>query len=330
MNKNIITYLLSIIFVFSVLDAAAFAQEENTKPAFGVWLQQFRTEASEKGIRRETLDAALNNLEPLPRIIELDRKQPEFTLTFQEYKDRVVPESRIGRAINKFKENRSLLQKIGEQFNVQPRFIVALWAIETDLGRLDGGFSVMDALATLAYDGRRAGYFRKELLEALHLINDGHATPDEMRGSWAGAMGQFQFMPSTVRGYWVDYNGNGHLDIWKDPGEAMASAANYLSKSGWKIDETWGREVQLPVAFDTGMAKLSLRKPLSEWQELGVRSADGNNLPERNLHASLVIVEDGGPAFLVYKNFRILLNWNRSTFFAVSAGYLSDRLNGLR
>lgn len=327
--KSLKVCLLAAIIMLSFLHNIVSASETESKPDFGAWLSKFRDEASLKGIRKEILDTALSNLEPIPRILELDLKQPEFILTFSEYKARVVSESRVNNAINRFKENRSLLREIAQQFQVQPRFIVALWGIESDFGRIDGGFPVIAALATLAYDGRRANYFRNELLEALRIINDGQAVPEEMIGSWAGAMGQLQFMPSTVRRFWVDYNKNSRLDLWKTPVEALASAANYLSKLGWRGDETWGREVKLPAGFKAGLAQLSIQKPLSEWQKLGINSVDGKDLPDRNLDASLVIVEDGGPAFLVYRNYRILLNWNRSTFFAVSVGYLADRLNGL-
>lgn len=300
--------------------------EENTEASFTFWLEEFREEALQKGISEATIKAAFKGLKPIPRVIELDRNQPEFKLTFRQYLDRAVPKSRVKAARKKYRENHVLLEKIGARFEVQPRFLVALWAIETDFGRNKGNFSVVASIVTLAYDGRRSAYFRDELYDALRIIDGGYVSLDEMKGSWAGAMGQLQFMPSTVRKYWIDYNRNSRLDIWNNSVEALASAANYLSKVGWQADQTWGRKVNLPEGFDTVVAGLDIRKRLSRWQELGVRRADGGDLPKRDLLASLVIVEKDGPAFLVYDNYRLIMEWNRSTFFALSVGYLSDRL----
>jgi len=319
--------LLSLISLFVV--PAAFCENENTGGSFTIWLEEFREEALQKGISEGTIEAALKDLKPISRVIELDRNQPEFKLTFRQYLKRVVPESRVKKARRKYRENHVLLEKIGKQFGVQPRFLVALWAVETDFGRNKGGFSVVASIVTLAYDGRRSAYFRNELYDALRIIDGGYVLPNKMKGSWAGAMGQLQFMPSTVRKYWVDYNRNGRLDIWNTPAEALASAANYLSMAGWQPDQTWGRRVKLPPGFDTVVAGLDIRKRLSQWQELGVRRVDGRDLPKRDLLASLVIVGKDGPAFLVYDNYRLILDWNRSTFFAISVGYLSDHLRGI-
>ncbi|HIF09667.1 MAG TPA: lytic murein transglycosylase, partial [Sneathiellales bacterium] len=185
--------------------------DENSK--FNTWLANLRSEALQSGIRTDIADAALSSIQPLPRVIELDRKQPEFTMTFDEYLGNVVPRSRVIKGLNKLAENRELLTKIGAQYGVQPRFIVAFWGIETDFGRHTGGFSVINALATLAFDGRRSAYFRKELLNALQILNDGHIAPNDMKGSWAGAMGQCQFMPSSFLNFAVDNDGDGRRDI---------------------------------------------------------------------------------------------------------------------
>jgi membrane-bound lytic murein transglycosylase B len=293
---------------------------------FDAWLAELRAEAQAKGISDRILDAALGQIKPIPRVIELDRRQPEFRLTFRQYLDRVVPASRIKKGRAKFRANRALLEEIGAKIGVQPRFIVALWGIETDFGRVTGGFKVIPALATLAFDGRRGAYFRKELLHALQILDEGHISPQAMVGSWAGAMGQSQFMPSSFLAYAIDYDGDGRRDIWTTRQDVFASAANYLAKSGWRADQTWGREVILPAGFDAAMADLKVRKSIGDWQALGVRRADGGDLPKRRLAASIVLPEKGkmSPAYMVYNNYRTTLRWNRSTYFALAVGLLSD------
>ena len=309
--------LISVLSLFAVPGSA-----EN----FQIWLGKLRVEAEGKGISRSVLDEALAGIQPIPRVIELDRRQPEFTLTFTQYRDRVVPQSRIKKGRVKYQENRDLLEEIGGKIGVQPRFIVALWGIETDFGRVTGGFKVIPALATLAYDGRRSAFFRKELLNALQILHEGHIAPKEMMGSWAGAMGQSQFMPSSFLAHAVDYDGDGRRDIWTTRPDVFASAANYLAKSGWRADQTWGREVKLPRDFDFALADLKVRKPIGGWQALGVRQPDGGDLPTRQLSASIVLPEKGKmtPAYLVYSNYRTTLRWNRSTYFALAVGLLSD------
>ena len=293
---------------------------------FQIWLGKLRVEAEGKGISQSILDEALAGIQPIPRVIELDRRQPEFTLTFTQYRDRVVPQSRIKKGRVKYQENRDLLEEIGGKIGVQPRFIVALWGIETDFGRVTGGFKVIPALATLAHDGRRSAFFRKELLNALQILHEGHIAPKEMMGSWAGAMVQSQFMPSSFLAHAVDYDGDGRRDIWTTRPDVFASAANYLVKSGWRADQTWGREVKLPRDFDFALADLKVRKPIGGWQALGVRQPDGGDLPTRQLSASIVLPEKGkmSPAYLVYSNYRTTLRWNRSTYFALAVGLLSD------
>jgi len=309
--------LTSAILIFAVPSSAN---------NFENWLEKLRVEALEKGISRAVLDEALIGIRPVPRVIELDRRQPEFTLTFEQYRDRVVPRSRIKKGRKKYQENRKLLEEIGRKIGVQPRFIVALWGIETDFGRVTGGFKVVSALATLAHDGRRSSYFRGELLNALQILDEGHIAPKEMKGSWAGAMGQSQFMPSSFLAYAVDYDGDGRRDIWTTRADVFASAANYLAKSGWRADQTWGRQVKLPSDFSPTLAGLKVRKPIDSWQALGVRRSDGNDLPVRQLSASIVLPDKGkmSPAYMVYNNYRVTLRWNRSIYFALAVGLLSD------
>ena len=300
-----------------------------TDPAFAAWLTELRAEARDAGISKQTLDASFKGVAPIARIIELDRRQPESTLTFEQYVDRIVSKARIDRGRARLAEHSPLLQEVAVKFGVQPRFIVALWGIETNFGQNTGGFSVIAALSTLAFDGRRSKYFRGELLAALRIVEQGHIKPENMKGSWAGAMGQSQFMPSSFVTYAYDYDGDGAKDIWNTSADVFASAANYLSGVGWNADITWGREVRLPEGFDPALADIKVVKRLSEWQTLGVRRADGRDLPVRDLPASVVYPgKVGGSAYVVYDNYRALLRWNRSLYFATAVGLLSDKIAG--
>jgi membrane-bound lytic murein transglycosylase B len=301
--------------------------------SFDQWLTQLRKDALADGISDATLDAALKDVKLIERVIELDRSQPEFTLTFVQYLERVVPVSRQNKAKARFDEHRDLLKEIGQTYGVQPRFVVALWGIETDFGRVQGGFKVIPALVTLAYDGRRSEFFRKELMDALHIIEEGHISAEEMNGSWAGAMGQSQFMPSSFRQYAQDYDKDGHKDIWTTQSDVFASAANYLKSVGWQDDMTWGREVKLPssgvASPDMAMAlhDNKTKKSLPEWTKLGMLSADGSALPTRPLQARLVLPDGAdGPAYLVYANYEAILRWNRSNYFAIAVGTLADSM----
>jgi peptidoglycan lytic transglycosylase B len=296
---------------------------------FSGWLEGVRAEARANGISESTISLALSGLTPLPRVIELDRNQPESTLRFEEYLARVVSEKRVeqGRAL--MAENAALLQQVSQRFGVQPRFIVALWGVESDYGRLTGEFNVVAALATLAYDGRRSAYFRKELLQALRIVDAGHISPAAMTGSWAGAMGQNQFMPSSFLDFAVDFDGDGRRDIWSNRADVFASIANYLALTGWNGTESWGRQVRLPAGFDQSLITLDQRRSLEEWSRLGVTLADGGALPATGPMASLAQPAGrGGAAYLVYDNYRTVLRWNRSLYFATAVGHLADRLGG--
>lgn len=295
------------------------------EPTFAEWLDDLRHEAKHRGIRAETLDRALADLAPIPRVIELDRDQPEFKLTFAQYLARVVPDSRVHRGQDKLRANRVLLDRVAERYGVPSRFIVALWGIESDFGRLTGGFSVIAALATLAFDGRRSDYFRKELFDALAILDQGHISPERMTGSWAGAMGQSQFMPSSFVRYAVDFDGDGRRDIWNTRADVFASAANYLEKAGWRRDRGWGFEVRLPAKFDPALAGLDGTRALAVWRSLGVAMADGSALPDGKGDTAIVLPSGGeGPAYLVSENFAVILKWNRSTYFALAVGHLAD------
>ena len=318
-------YLAFLLIVFGL--SISLVSNTNAED-FDTWLDKLKTEAKRQGISQKTIDNSLIGIKPIRRVIELDRKQPEFTLTFAEYLKRVVSDRRIRIGKSKLKEHEELLKEISLKYGVQSRYIVALWGIETDFGRITGGFPVISSLATLAYDGRRSKFFRKELLLALKIVDGGHILAKDMVGSWAGAMGQNQFMPSSFHAYAVDYDKDGSKDIWKTLPDIFASIANYLSKSGWQADQTWGRPVSLPENFSRKFLGRKLKKPLGEWQQLGVRKLSGQDLPKRNLLSSIIRPEKGqiGPAFLIYNNYEVILKWNRSNYFATAVGTLSDKI----
>ena len=304
------------------------AEPNEKQENFTKWMVEFRTEATAAGISQQTLDRALAEIKvPLKKVITLDRKQPEFTQTVENYVEIRVSDQRINGGRRMMRRYPTWLGRVEDRHKVQRRFIVALWGIETNYGKYTGGIPVIEALVSLAYDGRRSAYFRRELLEALRIVDAGDISLRRMKGSWAGAMGQCQFMPSVFRRYAIDADGDRRRDIWTSVPDVLASAANYLAAAGWKNDQTWGRPVRLPKAFDTSLTGLETRLPLSRWQALGVRRIDGRSLPRREMDASLIIPDGPGTqAYLVYDNFRVLRIWNKSNAFALAVGLLSDRL----
>lgn len=319
--------LAALISWLVVLALFAPARAVAQTQSFSAWLEDFRREALQSEIREVTLDAAFAGIEPIPRIIELDRRQPEVTQTFAEYiRARVTPDLVAeGRAA--LERHRTLLDAVGDRYGVPPRFIVALWGVETRYGKHTGDYPVIGALATLAHDARRASYFRSELLNALRILDEGHISPGRMKGSWAGAMGQNQFMPSSFLTFAVDHDQDGRRDIWTTLADVFASTANYLARSGWKPGHTWGREARLPAGFDPALVGRKVTRTLAQWQALGVRRVDGRDLPVRELSASVILPGgDGGPAFLVYHNYGTILRWNHSDYFGVSVGFLADRI----
>jgi membrane-bound lytic murein transglycosylase B len=301
----------------AVLPAIARAEE-----TFDLWLEGLRRDARAAGVRSSTLDRALAGIAPIPRVIELDRKQPEGRFTFDEYRARVVTDQRVLRGRELAATHARLLSRVQERYGVPARVIVALWGIESNFGTRPGTYSVIASLATLAHEGRRASFFRKELIAALKVIDAGDISPDRMIGSWAGAMGQCQFMPSTFLGYAVDFNGDGRRDIWGTTPDVFASMANYLANMGWDPGLRWGRRVQAPERIRQEGAGLDRRAPIQHWQAKGVRLPDGGDLPVAAVEASLLDMD--GPSYLVYPNFRTIMVWNRSTYFALCVGLLSD------
>ena len=315
-------------FALSAVAAAFLLTGHVAAEPFADWLDGVRAEALANGVGRSALDAALRDLEgPLPRVLELDRKQWKRDVTLDWYLNRVISDERVDRGREMGRRYRSLLTQVGETYGVQPRFILAIWGIETHYGKITGGFPVLGALATLAFDGRRQDFFRGELLEALSIMERERMEPASMLGSWAGAMGQSQFMPTSFSNFAQDYDGDGQRDIWTTEADVFASIAHYLKRHGWRDDITWGRGVKLPPGFDPDLIGLDVTRTIPEWQELGVRRVDGTDLPTRALAASVVAPDyPDGDAFLVYENFRVTLTYNRSSFYATAVGILSDRI----
>jgi membrane-bound lytic murein transglycosylase B len=295
---------------------------------FSGFLAGVRRDASAQGIRPATIDLAFRYIQFLPRVIELDRKQPEHKMTFGEYLAKVVTQQRLDDARRHLVDNWTLLQQVRQRFNVQPRFIVALWGVESDFGRTMGSYFVPAALATLAYEGRRGPMIRAELQAALKILDQGNVRADNMLGSWAGAMGQCQFMPTTFLSYAVDFNGDGRRDIWTDRADVLGSIAHYVSRLGWRGNESWGQEVVVPGNFDSRLAGLDSRRSTAEWAQLGVRPAGGQAFTGREPPAALVFPDGaGGTALLVYDNFRAIKKWNNSTYFAAAVGYIADSID---
>jgi membrane-bound lytic murein transglycosylase B len=296
---------------------------------FSQWLETLRAEALTKGISSATLDTAFTDLQPIPRVIELDRNQPEFKYDLWGYLDLVITESRVKKGRQMLYIHRKLLNKIKTSYGVQPRFLVAFWALETNFGANIGKFPVIGAVATLAHDTRRSGFFRNELLSALKILDEGHINISDMRGSWAGAMGQLQFMPSTFVRFAVDEDKDGRKDIWRSLPDVFGSAANFLSGNGWDSHFTWGRQVYLPKDFNHELTGLGTEMTLSEWRKLGVRRVDGKALKGANIKASLIQTSGSNdPSFLVYGNFRAVMQWNSSHLYALAVCHLADRLEG--
>ena len=319
---------MRLILTLTILISSAFITPAKASQSFDRWLQDVRQEAANKGISQKTINAALTNVQPIPRVVELDRKQPEGRLTFEQYYNRVISKQRIDQGRYLYKKHRNELEKAAKKHGVPANYIVALWGIETSYGDNTGGFKVIPALATLAHDGRRAKFFRSELINALKIIDAGHISAASMKGSWAGAMGQNQFMPSSFHAFAIDGNNDGKRDIWSSLPDVFASTANYLSKSGWKEDERWGREVKIPQGLPKSLTGEKTKKTLSAWKGMGITLPGGGPIPTSpNIKASLV-APDGlaGRTFLVYDNFRVIKKWNNSTYFATSVGLLADQI----
>lgn len=314
-----LSLMLGVVLVAPRADATGFAE----------CVAGLQSRALDQGISPRVVEEVLGQVSHIDRVIELDRAQPEFTTTFADYFNRRVNRQRVEQGQALLKKHRDLLERIQRDTGVPPHVLVSFWGMETNFGRHFGNMSVPDSLATLACDQRRSEYFTGELIDALRIIDAGDITADRMQGSWAGAMGHVQFMPSVFLRYAVDGDGDGKRDLWGSVPDAMASAGNFLKGIGWTAEQRWGREVTLPGDFAYELAGRGQRKSLAEWHALGVRNAFGEALPAEEIQASLLVpAGHGGPAFLVYDNFNVIMRWNRSEFFALSVGHLADRIAG--
>ena len=335
----VVKILLAVAFVFGLSAPRVMAQEAQNKD-FQIWLEGVRTEARQLGISENIIQNALQDVQPVRRIIERDRNQAEDKLTLAVYLNRVVSRKTVDRGRGMAREHRELLARISKKYGVQGRVVLAIWGIETRFGAVKANVPIIPSVATLAFDKRRSKYFRSQLISVLKMLDKGYIEQNNLLGSWAGAMGQPQFMPSSYLAYAQDFDGDGRRDIWQNTGDVLASIANYLSVHGWKPDMTWGRAVQVPDGlvgqlgpFTRGAARgcrarTSEPKRLSQWQAAGVRRIDGSNLPTRDLSAVLVIPDGpaGKEAFLVYRNYAAIMGYNCAHLYAITVGILSDRI----
>ena len=312
---------LILIFVLSFWYSIAIAGE------FESFINQIKSQAVSKNISTQTL-TILDNITPNPRIMELDNSQAEFSLNFWQYINSRVSPNRVLIGSQKIKNNRQLFTEVYQEYGIPKHILIAFWGLESNFGANTGSFDLVRSLTTLAFDKRRRSFFTSQLLTTLKLIDENKLNANT-KSSWAGAMGSVQFMPTNVATYGIDKDGDGVINLWTSESDIFHSAANFLSKIGWNQGETWGREVIIPANFDYSLADLSIKKNLVEWDKIGVLNANSSQLPKSELRASLVLpMGYKGPAFLVYRNFRAILNWNRSTLYALSVGILADKLIG--
>ncbi|WP_350550688.1 lytic murein transglycosylase [Pseudoalteromonas sp. 120-MNA-CIBAN-0494] len=329
---------LAIILCGVCLSTSVMAK---TQAEFQTYLDALKQEAIANGYDSQLIDQAFAGASYKEKIVSADKNQPEVKETLETYLPKRVPQWKIDRARKLYAENQDVLEKVAKDFGVQARFIVAIWGLESNFGAIQGGHNVISSLVTLAFDGRRETMYKKQLWAALDILKSGHITLDKFKGSWAGAMGQTQFMPTSFNAYAVDYNNDGRKDIWTTKEDAFASIANYLKQEGWNDSLTWGRQVKLPENFDSKYVLVrgtktrkqwlefwnDSERSLAEWQALGVRRADGSDLPNVDVRAALVMPDDiNGRMYLAYDNYKVFMHWNRSYYFATSVGYLSDRI----
>lgn len=314
--------LTAVMCISCLTSSLAFANQTQ----WSTWLADVKQEAREQGISPDVIQAAFANVhEPSRRIKNLARSQPESRLSYYKYRNSRINNYRINLGRKKYKQYQQLLENIGQEYGVDPCFIVSFWGLETSYGGYMGNFPVINSLSTLAYDSKRTKFFRHELFTALHILNDGHVDLKHFKGEWAGASGHPQFLPSSWVKYAVDYDGDGRRDIWTSKPDALASIANYMKGKGWRQGEPWAIHVKLPKNFNRELEGKSTIKTVREWEALGVRTTQGNALPYPDLKAS-VIQPHGGPVFLAYPNYKMILRYNNSIYYAGAVGYLADKI----
>lgn len=290
------------------------------------WVHAVREEALAQGISATLFDEAFSDIhEPSKQIKNLAKSQPEHRLTYYKYRDSRVDNYRIAIGRKQYEKNKALADEIANHFGVDPCFIMSFWGMETSYGSYMGNFPVIKSLATLAYESTRKDFFRKELFLALHILNDGHVDLSSFKGEWAGASGQPQFLPSSWVKFAVDYDGDGRKDIWQSKADVFASIANYMKLNGWQTGQPWAITVKLPANFDMSLEGKNIIKPVSEWNAMGVRTEAGAPLPNQDLTASIV-QPYGGPAFLAFQNYKMILRYNNSIYYAGAIGYLADKI----
>lgn len=302
---------------------------DTSDAGFVSWINQFRKYALQKGISPATFDLAFAGISIKQSVLTASERQPEVEQRIWTYLEKAVSSYRLQRGRELMATHQPLLQEIYETYGVQPHVLVAIWGLESNFGAAMGKTDTFEALATIAYQGRRRAFARKELIAALTILEKGYAKRDQLRGSWAGAMGQTQFIPSTYLNYAVDGNGDGRRDLWHDLEDVFASTANYLAKWNWQRGRRWGREVITPADFDYTLADPAIIKPVESWSKLGVRAAATSLEADKNQAASLFLpAGHAGPAFLIYQNFRSIMKYNNSPAYALAVSHLADRLDG--
>ena len=306
------------------------AAAPSPQPAsFTAWRDGFRPRALAQGIRPEVFDAGFRGVGVNSEVMRLDSRQAEFTKPIWEYLDSAASPDRVATGRAKRRDLASTMAAIEARFGVQSDVVLAIWGMESNFGGYRGSIPVVESLATLAYQGRRRSFGEEQLVAALRIIQAGDTTPANMVGSWAGAMGHTQFIPTSYLSYAVDFTGDGRRDIWSDdPTDALASAANYLARSGWQNGRPWGMEVRVPAGFNYGSADQSNRRPVADWRARGVTRVDGSPLPDHGSAAIIAPAGARGPAFVVYQNFFVIKRYNNATSYAIGVGHLADRIGG--
>ncbi len=316
----------------SCVSAKENVKNESAYQDYLVWLDNLKSEMLKKGIRQETLDKVYGENDfyhEKPQAVLHDRKQPEFVFTSADYLNRLVCKERAEQAAVKYKENKALLQKVAQQYALPAEYLIAFWGAETNFGTTFGGYNVFDALTEMSYDKRRAKFFTNELYNALKILQEQKFEPAKMQSSWAGAMGNFQFMPTTYNKYAVDFNANGKIDIWDEFDDAAASAANYLTAIGWEKDIPWGWQVELPWNFDYALSGRDKKQSIAFWKQKGVQPKDGWGKIKDDVLSAVVTPEGArGEAYLVTDNFHKIMQWNRSENYALAIGLLADYAKG--
>jgi membrane-bound lytic murein transglycosylase B len=295
--------------------------------SFHDFLTDFRAEAKRAGISNATLDRAFAGVSPNQKVLDRDRHQPEFTLTWARYRALVITDKRIADGRQAIAANRNLFDQVHARFGVTPGVIAGIWGLESSFGAGTGDFRVVEALATLAWEGRRAAFFRSELLAACKILDHGDVSPGAMTGSYAGAMGQPQFMPSSYLRYAVDFDGSGRRDIWTSKPDVLGSIANYLAQSGWRDGQTWGQPVTVPAGFEA--EGRDGKRALSDWSRAGVRPVSGRWAGSADTPAGIVTPDGaGGEAFAVFANFAAIRRYNPSDYYAIAVGLIGDQVLG--